>query len=74
MDIRQFITAGKDGVNTWDYSGKRATESVYESLYQSVEDNFVMGNAYMGNAVLGSVGGSFVKGKGCAVEIGRAHV
>lgn len=23
---------GKDGVNTWDYSGKRATESVYESL------------------------------------------
>lgn len=23
---------GKDGVNIWDYSGKRATESVYESL------------------------------------------
>ncbi len=23
---------GKDGVNTWDYSGKRATESVYESM------------------------------------------
>lgn len=23
---------GKDGVNVWDYSGKRATESVYESL------------------------------------------
>lgn len=23
---------GKDGVNTWDYSGKRTTESVYESL------------------------------------------
>ena len=23
---------GKDGVNTWDYSAKRATESVYESL------------------------------------------
>ena len=23
---------GKDGINTWDYSGKRATESVYESL------------------------------------------
>lgn len=23
---------GKDGVNTWDYSGKRAKESVYESL------------------------------------------
>jgi aryl-alcohol dehydrogenase-like predicted oxidoreductase len=23
---------GKDGVNLWDYSGKRATESVYESL------------------------------------------
>ena len=23
---------GKDGKNTWDYSGKRATESVYESL------------------------------------------
>ena len=23
---------GKDGVNTWDYSGNRATESVYESL------------------------------------------
>lgn len=23
---------GKDGVNTWDYSGRRATESVYESL------------------------------------------
>ena len=23
---------GKDGVNTWDYSGKRAIESVYESL------------------------------------------
>lgn len=23
---------GKDGVNTWDYSGRRATESVYESM------------------------------------------
>ena len=23
---------GKDGVNSWDYSGKRATESVYESM------------------------------------------
>lgn len=23
---------GKDGVNTWDYSGHRATESVYESM------------------------------------------
>ncbi|MBQ8593884.1 MAG: aldo/keto reductase [Bacteroidaceae bacterium] len=23
---------GKDGVKTWDYSGKRATESVYESM------------------------------------------
>ena len=23
---------GEDGVNTWDYSGKRATESVYESM------------------------------------------
>ena len=23
---------GKEGVNTWDYSGKRATESVYESM------------------------------------------
>lgn len=23
---------GKDGVNTWDYSGKRVTESVYESM------------------------------------------
>ena len=23
---------GKDGVNTWDYSGKRATASVYESM------------------------------------------
>lgn len=23
---------GKDGVNTWDYSGKRAKESVYESM------------------------------------------
>ena len=23
---------GKDGVNTWDYSAKRATESVYESM------------------------------------------
>lgn len=23
---------GKDGVNTWDYTGKRATESVYESM------------------------------------------
>ena len=23
---------GKDGVNTWDYSGKRTTESVYESM------------------------------------------
>ena len=23
---------GKDGVNTWDYSAKRATESVYESI------------------------------------------
>lgn len=23
---------GKDGVNTWNYSGKRATESVYESM------------------------------------------
>ena len=23
---------GKDGVNTWDYSGKRATESVFESM------------------------------------------
>lgn len=23
---------GKDGTNTWDYSGKRATESVYESM------------------------------------------
>lgn len=23
---------GKDGINTWDYSGKRATESVYESM------------------------------------------
>ena len=23
---------GKDGKNTWDYSGKRATESVYESM------------------------------------------
>lgn len=23
---------GKDGVNTWDYTGRRATESVYESM------------------------------------------
>lgn len=23
---------GKDGLNTWDYSGRRATESVYESM------------------------------------------
>ena len=23
---------GKDGMNTWDYSGKRAKESVYESM------------------------------------------
>ena len=23
---------GKDGVNLWDYSAKRATESVYESM------------------------------------------
>ena len=23
---------GKDGVNTWDYSAKRAVESVYESM------------------------------------------
>ena len=23
---------GKDGVNTWDYSARRATESVYESM------------------------------------------
>ena len=23
---------GKDGVNTWNYSGKRATESMYESM------------------------------------------
>ena len=23
---------GKDGINTWDYSGQRATESVYESM------------------------------------------
>ena len=23
---------GKDGVNTWDYSGQRAKESVYESM------------------------------------------
>ena len=23
---------GKDGVNTWDYSGRRATESVYEKI------------------------------------------
>ena len=23
---------GKDGMNTWDYSGRRATESVYESM------------------------------------------
>ena len=23
---------GHDGINTWDYSGKRATESVYESM------------------------------------------
>ena len=23
---------GKDGINTWDYSGRRATESVYESM------------------------------------------
>lgn len=34
----------------WDFDNSRGGKN---NVYQSVEDNFVMGNAYMGNAVLG---------------------
>lgn len=33
----------------WDFDNSRGGKN---NVYQSVEDNFVMGNAYMGNAVL----------------------
>lgn len=32
LPLHEGGTLRKDGVNTWDYSGKRATESVYESM------------------------------------------
>lgn len=37
---------GKDGVNTWDYSGKRAIESVYESLERLNVDYIDMINVH----------------------------
>ena len=35
---------GKDGVNTWDYSAKRATESVYESMERLNVDHIDLNN------------------------------
>lgn len=37
---------GKDGVNTWDYSGKRATESVYESMERLNVDHIDLINVH----------------------------
>lgn len=37
---------GKDGVNTWDYSGKRATESVYESMERLHVDHIDLINVH----------------------------
>ncbi len=37
---------GKDGVNTWDYSGKRATESVYESMERLNVDHIDLLNVH----------------------------
>ena len=37
---------GKDGVNTWDYSAKRATESVYESMERLNVDYIDLSNVH----------------------------
>jgi aryl-alcohol dehydrogenase-like predicted oxidoreductase len=37
---------GKDGVNTWDYSAKRATESVYESMERLHVDHIDLINVH----------------------------
>lgn len=37
---------GKDGVNTWDYSARRATESVYESLERLGVDHIDLINVH----------------------------
>lgn len=37
---------GKDGVNTWDYSGKRASESVYESMERLNVDHIDLINVH----------------------------
>lgn len=37
---------GKDGVNTWDYSGKRAKESVYESMERLNVDHIDLINVH----------------------------
>ena len=37
---------GKDGVNTWDYSAKRATESVYESMERLNVDHIALINVH----------------------------
>lgn len=37
---------GKDGVNTWDYSAKRATESVYESMERLNVDHIDLINVH----------------------------
>lgn len=37
---------GKDGVNTWDYSGKRAVESVYESMERLNVDHIDLINVH----------------------------
>ena len=37
---------GKDGVNTWDYSGRRATESVYESMERLGVDHIDLINVH----------------------------
>lgn len=37
---------GKDGVNTWDYSAKRATESVYESMERLGVDHIDLINVH----------------------------
>ncbi|MDE6654968.1 MAG: aldo/keto reductase, partial [Muribaculaceae bacterium] len=37
---------GKDGVNTWDYSGRRAKESVYESMERLGVDHIDLINVH----------------------------
>lgn len=37
---------GKDGVNTWDYSGRRVTESVYESMERLGVDHIDLINVH----------------------------